>query len=99
MYPFYWLVNTVISLLIFVVIIQAVMSWLIAFNIINSRNQFVDMIWRFTQALTEPMYRPIRRFMPSLGAIDITPLVVFLGLQFLRVLVNSYVFGVASRGF
>lgn len=100
MYPFYWLFNSVISFVIFVVIVQAVLSWLIAFNVINSRNQFVSMVWQFTHAITEPLYRPLRRFVPPLGAIDITPLIVFFGLQFFRMMVNSYVFGpLAGAGF
>ncbi|MEM8985507.1 MAG: YggT family protein [Pseudomonadota bacterium] len=97
MYPFYWLFNAVISFIIFVIIIQAILSWLIAFNIVNSRNEFVSTVWRFTTALTDPIYRPIRRFVPMLGAVDITPLVAFFGLQFLRLLVNTYVFGAAAQ--
>lgn len=77
---FYW----------WVVIVMIIMSWLFAFNVINGRNEFVATIWRIVSALTEPALRPIRRFMPNLGGIDISPLVLFLGIYILERVINEY---------
>jgi len=82
--PVFSLIDAILSLYSLVVFITVVMSWLIGFNVINRHNQFVDMIWRTTLALTEPALRPIRNRMPSLGGIDISPLVLLLGVYFLR---------------
>src|SRR3990167_507287 len=62
----------------YVIIIQAIMSWLIAFNVINTHNDVVRSIWIALDRLTEPLYRPIRRVMPDLGALDLSPMVVLL---------------------
>jgi YggT family protein len=59
-----------------VIIVQAILSWLIAFNVINTYNDFVRSIWQALQTITEPIYRPIRRILPDFGALDLSPLVV-----------------------
>ena len=69
-----------------IVILSAIFSWLYAFNVINSSNQFVNMIGRFLYQLTEPVYRPIRRYLPDLGGIDITPIIVLFIIMFLQYL-------------
>jgi YggT family protein len=61
-----------------IIVVQAVMSWLIAFNVINTYNDTVRTIWLALQRMTEPLYRPIRRIMPDFGALDLSPLVVLL---------------------
>ncbi len=61
-----------------VILIQAVMSWLIAFNVINTYNDAVRAVWDTLQKLTDPLYRPIRRVLPDFGALDLSPLVVLL---------------------
>jgi YggT family protein len=66
-------ISSLITLYIYIVIASAVMSWLIAFNVVNPYNQFVRSIWQGLNALTEPVLRPIRRLMPDLGGIDISP--------------------------
>jgi YggT family protein len=71
-------ISSLITLYIYIVIASAVMSWLIAFNVVNPYNQFVRSIWQGLNALTEPVLRPIRRMMPDLGGIDISPLVVII---------------------
>ena len=68
----------VLDLYIYIVIAAAVLSWLVAFNVVNPYNQFVRSIWQGLNALTEPVLRPIRRMMPDLGGIDISPLVVII---------------------
>lgn len=61
-----------------IIIVQAILSWLIAFNVINTTNDIVRSIWIALDKLTEPLYRPIRRIMPDLGALDLSPMVVLL---------------------
>lgn len=62
----------------YIIIVQAIMSWLIAFNVINTHNDYVRSIWIALDKLTEPLYRPVRKFMPDLGALDLSPMVVLL---------------------
>jgi YggT family protein len=78
------LVTTVIDLLIWVVIIWAVMSWLTAFNVINTNNRFVNTVQDTLGRITEPLLRPIRSIIPNLGGIDISPIILVLVLMFLR---------------
>lgn len=80
--PLFWLVDTVIDLYIWVLIIGAVLSWLIAFNVVNTRNRFVYLVGDFINRITEPALRPIRRILPNLGGIDLSPLVLILLLIF-----------------
>ena len=67
-----------------IIIASAIFSWLYAFNVVNSRNQFVGSIGNMLYRLTEPALRPIRRFMPDLGGIDISPIILLLILFFVR---------------
>lgn len=67
-----------------IVIASAVFSWLFAFNVVNSNNQFVGMIGNFLYKATEPALRPIRRFLPDLGGIDISPIILLLAIFFIR---------------
>ena len=80
-------INLVIQLYIYIIIASAVMSWLIAFNVINPYNQFVRSLWQGLNALTEPLLRPIRRLLPDLGGIDISPLVLILICWFIQIVV------------
>ncbi len=82
----FWLIDQVIGLYITLVIIQVVLSWLVAFNVINTRNRFVYMVGDFLYRITEPALKPIRRLLPTMGGIDLSPVVLILGLYFLRVL-------------
>jgi len=77
----------IISLIIWIIIAGAVMSWLIAFNVINLYNPVVRTLWDTFNALTEPMLRPIRRMLPNMGGIDISPLILILILMFIRAVV------------
>ena len=72
-----------------VVIIWVIMSWLVAFNVINTRNQVVHMIGSMLQQLTEPAMRPIRRFVPNLGGVDISPLILILLIFFLQMVLEN----------
>ena len=72
-----------------IIIIQAIMSWLIAFNVINTHNEFVRQIWGTLDRMTEPLYRPIRKILPDFGGLDLSPLVVLVALAiFERVLLE-----------
>jgi YggT family protein len=86
--PFLWLIDTLITLYIYVLIAAAVMSWLIAFNVVNSYNPTVRRIWDFLYRVTEPALRPIRAILPNLGGIDISPVILIIGLMFLRVFIQ-----------
>jgi len=61
-----------------VIIAQAILSWLVAFNVLNTRSDFVRAVWTALDRLTEPLYRPVRKIMPDFGGIDFSPLVVLL---------------------
>ena len=83
-------ISSLIQLYIYIIIAGAVMSWLIAFNVVNPYNPFVRSIWQGLTALTEPVLRPIRRRMPDLGGIDISPVILIVICWFVQavVLVN-----------
>jgi len=83
----YALLSTIVMILElykWVLIIMIIMSWLFTFNVINSRNQFVAMVWRVVDALTEPVLRPIRNMLPSMGGMDLSPIIVFIIIFFLQ---------------
>ena len=78
-----------LQLYIYLLIAAAVLSWLIAFNVVNTRNQFVGMVGDFLYRITEPVLRPIRNVMPNLGGIDVSPVVLILLLGFIQRLINE----------
>ena len=90
MAPFLELIDIVITFYMWVVIIYVIVSWLVAFEIINTRNHFVRTIGDTLYRLTEPALRPIRRIMPNLGGVDLAPLVLILLLWFVRRLMMEY---------
>ena len=77
-------ISSLITLYIYIIIAGAVMSWLIAFNVVNAYSPIVRSIWQALNALTEPLLRPIRRWMPDLGGIDISPVVLILACAFVQ---------------
>jgi len=77
-------ISSLIALYIYIIIAGAVMSWLMAFNVVNPYNPLVRSIWQALNALTEPLLRPIRRWMPDLGGIDISPIVLILACAFVQ---------------
>ena len=81
------LLDSVITIYLWVIIINALLSWLVAFNILNTQNRFVFSVLDTTYKLTDPVLNKIRRFIPTFGSIDISPLILILGLMFLRNLV------------
>ena len=87
-YAIVWLVSNIINLMIWFIIAQAILSWLVAFDVINYRNRFVYSVGSFLDQITRPLLEPFRRIIPSLGGIDVSPIVVILLLQFISVLFN-----------
>ena len=81
------LFDNVVSLYIWVLIINAIISWLVAFNILNTSNRFVYSLLEISYKLTDPPLSFIRKYIPSIGSIDISPIILILGLMFLRNLV------------
>jgi YggT family protein len=77
-------ISTLITLYIYVIIAGAVMSWLIAFNVVNPYNPFVRSVWQMLNAFTEPLLRPIRRYMPDMGGVDVSPVVLILSCVFVQ---------------
>jgi YggT family protein len=84
-------INLALQLYIYLLIAAAVLSWLIAFNVVNMRNQFVAAVADFLYRITEPALRPIRRFMPNLGGIDISPVILILIIIFLQLVISIYI--------
>ena len=81
------LFDNIISLYIWILIINAIISWLVAFNVLNTSNRFVYSVLEISYKLTEPPLGFIRKYIPSLGSIDISPIILILGLMFIRNLV------------
>ena len=81
------LLDSVITIYIWIVIINAILSWLVAFSILNTQNRFVFSVLDTTYKLTDPALNKIRRFLPSFGSVDLSPVVLILFLMFIRNLV------------
>jgi YggT family protein len=75
-----------------VVLATIILSWLFAFNVINGRNQFVDSVWRVLNALTEPVLKPIRRVLPTIGGLDLSPIVLFIAIYFIQRVIIIYIY-------
>ena len=88
--PFIWLVLTALDLYMWIVIIGVILSWLVAFKVVNTQNRFVYLAGDFLHRVTEPALRPIRRFLPTLGGIDLSPIVLILLLFFAKSLLFEY---------
>ncbi len=81
-----------LEIYIWLLIASAVLSWLIAFNVVNTRNQFVSMLWDFLYRITEPALKPIRAIMPNLGGIDISPVILILIIIFIQKVIVNYIY-------
>jgi YggT family protein len=82
----------VLDLYIYIVIAAAVLSWLVAFNVVNPRNQFVAMVGEFLYRITDPVLRPIRNMMPAMGGIDISPIILFLIIILIQRIIVYYIY-------
>ena len=81
------LLDSIITIYLWIIIINAILSWLVAFNILNTQNRFVFSVLDTTYKLTDPVLNKIRRFIPTFGSIDISPIILILILMFLRNLI------------
>ncbi|MGH6834597.1 MAG: YggT family protein [Methylocella sp.] len=82
----------VLNLYIYVIIAAAILSWLVAFNVVNRWNTVVRSIWNLVTALTEPLLRPIRGMIPNFGGIDISPVILLLLIYFLEQVIYLYIY-------
>ena len=91
MIAIFYLTLQILKLYSYVVIANVVISWLIAFNILNTQNRFVYSILEFSYRLTDPILNKIRRFLPNLGALDISPIVLLLLIWFIEMCMKLYI--------
>ncbi|MGE4321713.1 MAG: YggT family protein [Sphingobium sp.] len=94
-YALYQIIVILLDVLWWIIIIQAVLSWLIAFNVINTYSDFVRTVMVALDRMTAPIYAPIRRVLPDLGALDLSPMVVLLGILIIRQAILPPLFGLA----
>jgi YggT family protein len=86
------IVLMVLELYIYLLIASAILSWLIAFNVVNTRNQFVAAVAEFLYRITEPLLAPIRNIMPNLGGLDISPIILILIIVFIEKVIIYYIY-------
>ncbi|UJW84181.1 YggT family protein [Devosia sp. SL43] len=82
----------ILDLYWWIVIAMIIMSWLISFNVINTRNQFVEAVWRILNQLTEPVLRPIRKIMPNISGLDLSPIILFIIIFFIQRIIAYYIY-------
>lgn len=82
--PLIKVIDMALGLFMWAVLISVILSWLVQFNVVNTRNQFVYMVGNMLHKVTEPVLRPIRRIVPDLGGLDISPIILFLIIIFIR---------------
>ena len=82
----------ILDLYVWLLIASAILSWLIAFNVVNTRNQFVAAVAEFLYRITEPVLAPIRRMLPSFGGLDISPIIVILIIMFIQRVITYYIY-------
>ncbi|UVF20000.1 YggT family protein [Microvirga terrae] len=84
-----------LQLYTYLIVASAILSWLVAFNVVNTRNDFVRSIGNFLDAVTEPVLRPIRSILPNLGGVDISPIILILLIIFIQNLIVDYLMPIA----
>jgi YggT family protein len=88
-YALFGIVDMILQILVWIIIDQVILSWLVAFNVINTSSNFVRTVLDALDRLTAPLYRPIRKIMPDFGGIDFSPIVLILAIQIVRRLVGG----------
>ncbi len=88
----YYIIDAILGLLAIAIIASAILSWLIAFNVINTRHPIVGQIARFLDAVTRPILRPLQKVIPPLGAVDLTPLIALIIIQGVRGYLLPWIF-------
>ena len=91
-------VDFLLQVLMWIIIIQAILSWLVVFNVINTHNDFVRSFFHALDRMTAPLYRPIRRILPDFGGLDFSPMVVVLLIIVLRILLQGVMLDIAMAG-
>lgn len=81
MYVVAGILSMILDVVWWIIVVQAIMSWLIGFNVINTHNEFVRQVWTSLDRMTEPLYRPIRKILPDFGGLDLSPIVILIALQ------------------
>jgi YggT family protein len=87
-----YVILLLLDIYIWLLIAAAILSWLVAFNVVNARNQFVSMVGDFLYRITEPVLRPIRNLMPNLGGIDLSPVIVILLIILIKDIIVRYIY-------
>ncbi|MCB1593090.1 MAG: YggT family protein [Alphaproteobacteria bacterium] len=82
-----WIIATLVQIFIMIIILEVALSWLIAFELVNAENEAARNLTNLLKRITDPVYKPIRKFVPPVGGIDLTPLIVIIGVQFLAGLI------------
>jgi len=95
--PLIWLIDTVLGLYTFVIIAAVVSSWLIAFGVLNTANQLVRQIVHVLNALTDPLFRRVRKIIPPIGGLDLSPIVVLIGVQFVNYVLDNLLYYLIYR--
>ena len=88
-YTLYQIISYLVQIIVMVVIVQFVLSLLISFNVVSMQNQFVEGLWRALNAILDPILRPIRRLLPDTGMLDLSPLVLIVGLNVLNIVLRN----------
>ncbi len=83
-------IDLVLGLVVWALILSAILSWLVAFNVVNVRNQFISTVGNFLSRVTEPMLRPIRRYVPDFGGVDVSPVILILVIYFIRSVLRQW---------
>lgn len=89
LYTLVEIIGYLINIVVMLVIVQFVLGLLISFNVVNMHNDFVAAVWKATNALVDPILQPIRRHMPDTGMLDLSPMVLIIGLQVLRIILSN----------
>jgi YggT family protein len=87
-----------LQVLMWIIIVQAILSWLVVFNVINTRNEYVRSFFYALDRMTAPLYRPIRRILPDFGGLDFSPMVVIILIIVLRILLQGVILDLAMSG-
>jgi YggT family protein len=95
--PLIWLIDTVLGLYTFVIIAAVVSSWLIAFGVLNTANHLVRQIVHVLDALTDPLFRRVRKIIPPIGGLDLSPIVVLIGVQFVNYVLDNLLYYLIYR--
>jgi len=83
-------IDLVLGLVVWALILSAILSWLVAFNVVNVRNQFISTVGNFLYRVTEPMLRSIRRYVPDFGGVDVSPVILILVIYFIRSVLRQW---------